>query len=48
MPAKNYFRCRICGDIHYGAAGPEVCPTCRQKNTYDSVDIVEAKKSLKL
>jgi rubrerythrin len=27
-PKKKYWRCTICGDLHYGAKAPEKCPTC--------------------
>ena len=28
MPVKRYWRCTICGDLHYGVKAPEICPTC--------------------
>jgi rubrerythrin len=28
MPQKTYWRCTVCGDLHYGVAAPETCPTC--------------------
>ncbi len=40
---KIFFRCIVCGDIHYGLAGPEVCPTCSQLKKYVEVDLNEAK-----
>lgn len=28
MPKKTYWRCTICGDLHYGVKPPKECPTC--------------------
>lgn len=28
MPEKKFWRCSVCGDLHYGKAAPETCPTC--------------------
>jgi rubrerythrin len=28
MQDKNFWRCTICGDQHWGVAAPEACPTC--------------------
>jgi len=39
---KKYFRCSVCGDIHFGIAGPALCPTCQKKNTYVEIDEKEA------
>ncbi len=25
---KKYWRCTICGDLHYGANPADPCPTC--------------------
>jgi len=25
---KTFWRCTVCGDLHYGHAAPEHCPTC--------------------
>ena len=44
MADKKFWRCTVCNDIHYGAAGPELCPTCKQKNVYVEIDKKEAKK----
>lgn len=44
MAEKKFWRCTVCGDIHYGAAGPEVCPTCDNKNAYVEVSKEEAQK----
>ena len=43
MP-KKFFRCNVCNDIHYGVAGPEICPTCMNKNVYVEIDKKEAAK----
>ncbi|MBW3003805.1 hypothetical protein KY337_04520 [Candidatus Woesearchaeota archaeon] len=41
---KKFWRCTVCNDIHYGAAGPETCPTCKQVNKYVEIDKEEAIK----
>ena len=41
---KKFFRCTVCGDIHYGMAGPEKCPTCGNLNKYVAIDAEEARK----
>ena len=45
--AKKYFKCAVCGDIHYGGASPEECPTCHAKDAYKEIKPEEAKKVLK-
>ena len=45
---KKFFKCTVCSDIHYGIAGPEICPTCKQKNVYVEIDKKEAKELTKL
>ncbi len=45
---KKFFRCTVCNDIHYGVAGPEVCPTCQAVNAYVETDKVEAKNIMEL
>lgn len=25
---KKYWRCTVCGDLHYGILAPDPCPTC--------------------
>ena len=40
---KKFFRCNVCNDLHYGIAGPEICPTCGVKNAYAEIDKNEAK-----
>ena len=39
---KKYWRCYVCGDIHYGVKAPEVCPTCLVKNAYVEISSDEA------
>jgi rubrerythrin len=48
MVDKKYFRCTVCNDIHYGAAGPVLCPTCQNENVYVEIDKAEAQKVLGL
>lgn len=43
---KKFYRCKVCGDIHYGVEGPEDCPTCHTKDAYEPVSKEEAKKSM--
>lgn len=43
---KKFFKCRVCGDIHYGMNGPAVCPTCQTPNAYSEIKKEEAKKSM--
>jgi rubrerythrin len=43
---KKFFRCKVCGDIHFGQSGPEICPTCMQKNTYIEINKDDAKRML--
>jgi rubrerythrin len=46
--AKKYFKCGVCGDIHFGEAGPEICPTCNVPKSYELVDRETAKKAMGL
>jgi len=48
MPDKRFYKCSVCGDVHYGINGPEICPTCKSKNAYKPIEAAEAKKSMKL
>ncbi|MBI2128877.1 hypothetical protein HYU07_01425 [Candidatus Woesearchaeota archaeon] len=48
MSDKQFFRCTVCNDIHYGMAGPEICPTCKNVNVYVKIEATEAKKLTKL
>jgi ferredoxin-thioredoxin reductase catalytic chain len=41
---KKYWRCFVCGDIHYGVKPPEVCPTCLVKNAYVEISSAEAER----
>lgn len=41
---KIFWRCTVCNDIHFGMAGPEICPTCLEKNAYVEIDESEAAK----
>jgi len=40
--AKKFFRCGVCGDIHYGANFPSPCPTCSTPNAYLEISAKEA------
>ncbi|MBD3388335.1 MAG: hypothetical protein GF416_04595 [Candidatus Altiarchaeales archaeon] len=48
MTGKRHWRCNVCNDIHYGNAGPKVCPTCNVENAYVEVDTEEARKVMGL
>ena len=48
MTDKKFWRCNVCNDIHYGNAGPELCPTCQTKNAYAEIDAAEAKNVMGL
>lgn len=41
---KNFYRCTVCSDIHFGEEAPKKCPTCRAENAYVKIDPAEAKK----
>lgn len=43
---KLFFRCKVCGDIHYGLGGPAICPTCQNKNAYVLIEKDVAEKVL--
>jgi len=45
---KTFWKCGVCGDIHYGNTGPEICPTCGAENAYTAVSREDAKKAMKL
>ena len=47
MPEKKYWRCNVCGDIHYGAGWPDPCPTCTHTKSYVEITKEEAKKIMK-
>jgi rubrerythrin len=42
MANKSFWRCNVCNDIHFGVAGPEICPTCSAKNAFVESDKEEA------
>lgn len=42
--AKRLWQCTVCNDVHFGEAGPEVCPTCMNKDAYVEADEGSAKK----
>lgn len=42
---KKYWRCHVCGDIHFGLKAPEVCPTCLVKNAYVEISSDEAERT---
>jgi len=44
--AKTFFKCKVCGDVHYGMKSPPVCPTCQAKNGYEAIDKDVAKKTM--
>jgi rubrerythrin len=46
--AKKFWRCNVCNDIHFGIAGPEICPTCMAKNAYVASDVAESKNIMEL
>lgn len=43
---KKFYKCSVCGDIHFGVEYPEKCPTCGAKDAYESVDEEEAKDDM--
>lgn len=47
MSDKKYYKCKVCGDIHYGVNPPEICPTCKNKNAYFGISKDEAMKHMK-
>jgi len=42
LPFKTWFRCTVCNDVHYGMVAPEICPTCRNINSFVQVPEIEA------
>ncbi len=34
MEQKKYWRCTVCGDLHFGVHPPKICPTCTQEDKY--------------
>jgi rubrerythrin len=45
--AKKFFKCKVCGDIHFGLKGPHICPTCANVDTYAEISADDAKKAFK-
>ena len=45
---KNWYRCNVCNDVHYGFAAPEICPTCGYRNAYIQVTLIEAQATGKI
>lgn len=43
---KKFWICTVCKDVHYGAAGPAVCPTCHSKNAYVETTAEEARAKM--
>ena len=43
---KKYWRCYVCGDIHFGVKPPEVCPTCLVRNAYVEISSDEAGRTM--
>jgi len=43
---KKFYRCYVCGDIHFGVKAPEVCPTCLVKNAYVEISSDEAERTM--
>ncbi len=39
---KKIYKCSVCGDIHVGAVGPEICPTCQTKTSYSAATKADA------
>ncbi|MBW2981564.1 hypothetical protein KY343_01660 [Candidatus Woesearchaeota archaeon] len=48
MPEKKFWRCNVCNDIHYGIAGPKLCPTCSTEDAYVEATKEEAQKVIGL
>ncbi|MBN3036844.1 MAG: hypothetical protein JW834_00180 [Candidatus Diapherotrites archaeon] len=48
LGGKKFWRCTVCGDIHFGVLPPETCPTCQHVNVYVETDIFEAKAVMRL
>ena len=45
---KQFWRCTVCNDIHYGEDYPDPCPTCKTKDAYEEFKKEDAKKIMKL
>lgn len=40
---KQLWKCKVCGDIHFGTAYPSPCPTCKAVEAYEKITLQEAK-----
>jgi ferredoxin-thioredoxin reductase catalytic chain len=40
---KEFWRCFVCNDIHWGFKPPEICPTCGVVHAYVEISAKEAK-----
>ncbi len=45
---KQFWKCKVCGDIHFGIGYPSPCPTCKAVESYEKITAQEAKKILGL
>ncbi len=45
---KQFWKCKICGDIHFGIKPPSLCPTCKAVDAYERITAKEAKAILGL
>ena len=45
---KRYWKCTVCGDIHYGEHPPAECPTCNTPEAYVEITKEEAVAALGL
>jgi rubrerythrin len=45
---KTFWKCKVCGDIHYGENAPSPCPTCATENAYSKISKKEAKDAMGL
>ncbi|MBN1941417.1 MAG: hypothetical protein JW772_04515 [Candidatus Diapherotrites archaeon] len=45
---KKFGKCKVCGDIHFGDAWPEICPTCKAENAYETIEAEKAKEEMRL
>ncbi|OGD36189.1 hypothetical protein A2W39_02525 [Candidatus Azambacteria bacterium RIFCSPHIGHO2_01_46_10] len=43
---KKYWKCTVCGDIHWGVRPSHECPTCRAADAYIEISKEEAEKIL--
>ena len=43
---KIFWKCRVCGDIHFGNNAPSPCPTCGTEDAYDKIGKDQAKEDM--